>query len=137
MIQCSIYKLPVVPDESLTKSIVHVFIPDVRFLDLFRQFVDLGPLNNFDEPDASLHDDDICLEEAGGGGRLPGDDLRNMRFKLLPSILEGPWIVRKAVGSKPTLIAQKVPSLFVSPSHPIPSHLFRVEYKFRVLWKQI
>ncbi|CAN0440233.1 unnamed protein product, partial [Laminaria digitata] len=36
------------------------------------------------------------------------DDLRNLRFKLFPAILEGPWIVRKAVGSKPTLIAQKL-----------------------------
>lgn len=96
----------------LTNSVVYVFTFDVRFLDLFRQFVDLGPLNNLDEPDVSLHDDEIGLEEAGGGGRLPGDDLRNLRFKLLPSILEGPWIVRKAVGSKPTLIAQKVSSLF-------------------------
>lgn len=71
--------------------------------------MDLGPLNNADEADAGVFEDE-GLGEAGGGGRLPGDDLRNLRFKLLPSILEGPWIVRKAVGSKPTLIAQKVRS---------------------------
>lgn len=75
-----------------------------RFLDLFRRFVDLGPLNN--EGDDGVYEDG-GIEDAGGGGRLPGDDLRNLRFKLLPHIVEGPWIVRKAVGSKPTLIAQK------------------------------
>lgn len=76
--------------------------------------MDLGPLNNSEEGDDAMGsegfgEDDGAdgLGEAGGGGRLPGDDLRNMRFKLLPSILAGPWIVRKAVGSKPTLIAQK------------------------------
>lgn len=75
-----------------------------RFLDLFRGFVDLGPLNNEGDDGVS---EDGGTEDAGGGGRLPGDDLRNLRFKLLPHIVEGPWIVRKAVGSKPTLIAQK------------------------------
>ncbi|CBN79393.1 conserved unknown protein [Ectocarpus siliculosus] len=81
------------------------------FLDLFRRFVDLGPKHNSDEGDGSVSEYDEEGEgigDAGGGGRLPGDDLRNMRFKLFPAILEGPWIVRKAVGSKPTLIAQKL-----------------------------
>lgn len=30
------------------------------------------------------------------------------RFKLIPSILSGPFIVRKAVGSKPALLGRKV-----------------------------
>ena len=83
-----------------------------RFLDLFRRFVDLGSLSNSDDGGSGdlSEDDGMGLEEAGGGGRLPGDDLRNLRFKLLPAIMEGPWIVRKAVGSKPTLIAQKAGS---------------------------
>ena len=85
---------------------------DGRFLDLFRRFVDLGPQSNSDEGFGDGEGDDAYedegMGEAGGGGRLPGDDLRNLRFKLFPAILEGPWIVRKAVGSKPTLIAQKV-----------------------------
>ncbi|CAN0490161.1 unnamed protein product, partial [Hapterophycus canaliculatus] len=75
------------------------------FLDLFRRFVDLGPDGGVSEDDADGREE---MGEAGGGGRLPGGDLRNLRFKLFPAILEGPWIVRKAVGSKPTLIAQKV-----------------------------
>ncbi|CAN0148017.1 unnamed protein product, partial [Ectocarpus sp. 12 AP-2014] len=81
------------------------------FLDLFRRFVDLGPKHNSDEGDGSVseyEEEGEGIGDAGGGGRLPGDDLRNMRFKLFPAILEGPWIVRKAVGSKPTLIAQKL-----------------------------
>lgn len=80
--------------------------PRDRFLDLFRRFVDLG--SSEDEEDEEGEGEGGVGEEAGGGGRLPGDDLRNLRFKLFPAILEGPWIVRKAVGSKPTLIAQKV-----------------------------
>lgn len=64
-------------------------------------------MNSSDEVDGGV-DEDGDIGDAGGGGRLPGDDLRNLRFKLLPAIIEGPWIVRKAVGSKPTLIAQKV-----------------------------
>lgn len=80
-----------------------------RFLNLFRRFVDLGSLSDSGGGGCGdlSKDNGMSVEESNGGGRLPGDDLRNLRFKLLPAILEGPWIVRKAVGSKPTLMAQK------------------------------
>ncbi len=42
------------------------------------------------------------------GDLLPYDDFRSRRFKLLPMIVDGPWIVRRAVGSTPTLLAQKL-----------------------------
>jgi len=34
---------------------------------------------------------------------------RNDRLKLIPRIIQGPWLVRKAVGSSPALIGKKVP----------------------------
>ena len=38
---------------------------------------------------------------------LEGDDaFRNSRFKLIPEIQEGPWLVKKSVGGNPTLIAK-------------------------------
>ncbi|CAN0268628.1 unnamed protein product [Ectocarpus sp. 12 AP-2014] len=41
-------------------------------------------------------------------GLLPMDDFRNQRFKLIPSVVSGPFIVRKAVGNKPALLGRKV-----------------------------
>ncbi|CAN0024007.1 unnamed protein product, partial [Hapterophycus canaliculatus] len=41
-------------------------------------------------------------------GLLPADDFRNQRFKLIPSVVSGPFIVRKAVGNKPALLGRKV-----------------------------
>ncbi|OQR82529.1 hypothetical protein ACHHYP_15897 [Achlya hypogyna] len=34
------------------------------------------------------------------------DDFRNARFKLIPRVVHGPWMVRKAVGSKPFILAK-------------------------------
>ena len=36
------------------------------------------------------------------------DDFRNARFKLIPNITDGPWVVKAAVRSKPALIGRKV-----------------------------
>ncbi|CAN0343527.1 unnamed protein product [Ascophyllum nodosum] len=41
-------------------------------------------------------------------GLLPLDDFRNQRFKLIPTVVEGPYIVRKAVGNKPALLGRKL-----------------------------
>lgn len=35
-------------------------------------------------------------------------DERNQRFKLIPRIVGGPWMVRKAVGSTPVLLGTKI-----------------------------
>ena len=43
-----------------------------------------------------------------GLGTLPPEDFRNKRFKLLPMITDGPWIVTTAVRSCPALLGQKV-----------------------------
>lgn len=34
--------------------------------------------------------------------------VQRIRFKLIPNIVAGPFIVRKAVGSKPTLLGRKL-----------------------------
>nr|CCA18302.1 conserved hypothetical protein [Albugo laibachii Nc14]CCA18425.1 conserved hypothetical protein [Albugo laibachii Nc14] len=40
---------------------------------------------------------------------IEGDDLfRNSRFKLLPTVVEGSFIIRQSVGSKPTLLGNKL-----------------------------
>ena len=41
-------------------------------------------------------------------GEYPLSDFRNARFKLSPGVREGPWVVKQAVGSKPTLLASKL-----------------------------
>lgn len=46
------------------------------------------------------------------GPESPGvyvkEDFRNARFKLIPNISDGPWVVKAAVRSKPALIGRKV-----------------------------
>lgn len=38
----------------------------------------------------------------------PYSDERNTRFKLIPRVTGGPWMVRKAVGSTPVLLGTKI-----------------------------
>lgn len=33
---------------------------------------------------------------------------RNQRIKLIPHVIEGPWVVKKAVGQKPALVGNKL-----------------------------
>ena len=35
-------------------------------------------------------------------------EMRNERFKMIPRIVEGPYVVRAAVGNKPALLARKI-----------------------------
>jgi hypothetical protein len=38
----------------------------------------------------------------------PSDEYRNARFKLIPSVVEGPYIIRFSVGNKPVLLGNKL-----------------------------
>jgi hypothetical protein len=84
---------------------------DGNFWPLFERFVDFGPVH----PEAG----------AGGSGSssttspspsapvsptgvFPLDDLRNKRFKLIPAIIDGPGFIKWAVGTKPTILGQKL-----------------------------
>lgn len=51
---------------------------------------------------------DITWPDPTEPGAFPPDDFRNKRFKLIPVITEGPWVVQAAVRSKPALLGQKV-----------------------------
>ena len=42
----------------------------------------------------------------------PDDNYRNERWKLIPSVPEGSFIARKAVGNKPALLCAKVPTTY-------------------------
>ena len=53
----------------------------------------------------------------GGGGvgeaatkaaEYPAEDFRNQRFKLVPRIVDGPWVVKSTVPAKPALLGQKL-----------------------------
>ncbi len=67
-----------------------------EFQKLWKQFIDLPE---------GLNDN---------GGLLPHGDFRSKRFKLIPKVVSGPWIVRKTVGCKPALLAQKLTCRFFS-----------------------
>jgi len=48
------------------------------------------------------------VQPDAGKGEFPLEDFKNMRFKLIPSIVDGPAAVKWAVGTKPTILGQKV-----------------------------
>lgn len=41
------------------------------------------------------------------------DEFRNKTFKLIPRIVEGNFVVRKAVGSKPTILGRKIKHYYI------------------------
>lgn len=51
---------------------------------------------------------DIVWPDGLEAGVLPQSDFRNQRFKMLPGIAEGPWVLRAAVRPKPALLGKKV-----------------------------
>lgn len=51
---------------------------------------------------------DITWPTPYDAGCYPQSDFRNKRFKLIPQMTEGPWVVLAAVRSKPALLGQKV-----------------------------
>eukprot|EP00968_Pinguiococcus_pyrenoidosus_P012271 scaffold1070_cov245-Pinguiococcus_pyrenoidosus.AAC.25 len=46
--------------------------------------------------------------ELEGAGILPRSDWRNDRFKMIPKLLEAPWIVKNAVPVKPAIMGKKL-----------------------------
>jgi hypothetical protein len=60
------------------------------------------------------------LEETTPFGKLMNkfifgddDDFRNSSFKLIPRIVEGNFVVRKAVGSKPSILGKKIKQYYI------------------------
>ncbi|CAM9581770.1 unnamed protein product [Discosporangium mesarthrocarpum] len=58
-----------------------------------------------------------AIHESGEKGLLPVEDFRNQRFKLIPSIVEGPFMVRRAVGNKPALLGRKLRQRYFRGDH--------------------
>jgi hypothetical protein len=49
---------------------------------------------------------------------LNGDDsFRSDRFKLIPSIADGPWVIKKSVGTKPVILGHALQILFYQTPH--------------------
>ena len=47
-------------------------------------------------------------EEATRAAEYPSGNFRNQRFKLVPRIVDGPWVVTNTVPAKPALLGQKL-----------------------------
>ena len=72
---------------------------------------------------------DLRLSDVGTGGEeddlhkvlrllarfiVSDDEYRNARFKLIPSMVEGPWVVKTAVGNKPVILGRKLTQRYSS-----------------------
>ena len=51
----------------------------------------------------------MCLEAHQPGLSFLWQEYRNQRLKLIPRVVDGPWMVKKMVGSTPALIGTKLP----------------------------
>lgn len=60
----------------------------------------------------------LAEEEGSSAGRLftrfcaGTDAFRNARFKLIPSVAEGPWLVKTGVGSRPSILGKSLKQRF-------------------------
>lgn len=68
------------------------------FWPLFDRFVDFGPVHS-----SSSHAEGSPAASSPTGV-FPLDDVRNRRFKLIPAIVDGPSMIKWAVGNKPTIL---------------------------------
>ncbi|CAM9856772.1 unnamed protein product [Phaeothamnion confervicola] len=68
------------------------------------------PLSEAADDGGDDNDDASAMSGNGANnvGQLSYDSFHTKRLKLFPSVVEAPWLVRKAVGNKPTLLAQKL-----------------------------
>ena len=67
-----------------------------------------------------LDDKHLIQDKETAIGRLasqfffgPSDDFRNQTFKLIPRIVDGNFMVRKSVGSKPAILGKKLKQQFI------------------------
>lgn len=72
------------------------------FWPLFDRFVDFGPVHSSCEGSGPASAP--APAAFSPTGVFPLDDLRNRRFKLIPAIVDGPSMIKWAVGNKPTIL---------------------------------
>lgn len=69
----------------------------------------LGYVSYFAPPDMALLEEDSPLSRVLKPFFFGSDDgYRDLRFKLIPKIVEGNWVVRKSVGSTPAILGTKL-----------------------------
>jgi hypothetical protein len=69
----------------------------------------LGYVTYFSPPDMALLEEDTPLSRVLKPFFFGSDDgYRDSRFKLIPKIVEGNWVVRKSVGSTPAILGTKL-----------------------------
>lgn len=69
-------------------------------------------------------------------GTLPSDDFRNQRFKLIPRIVDGPWVVKASIPQKPALLGQKLTQRYRARNFTHPLHIPRDSLLFLVAEKK-
>lgn len=51
---------------------------------------------------------DVTMPDGTLPGELPLSDFRNVHFKMIPLVTEGPWVVKTAIPSKPVILGKKL-----------------------------
>ncbi|KAG7390587.1 hypothetical protein PHYPSEUDO_007527 [Phytophthora pseudosyringae] len=51
------------------------------------------------------------------------DAFRNSRFKLIPTIVDGPWVIRKSVGSTPCIIGKAIKTTYFQAPNYLEVHV--------------
>ncbi len=59
---------------------------------------------------------------------LSSTEEKNQLFKIIPMVVEGPWVVKRVVGGKPAIIGKKLPITYVYQPPEEQPHGFLAEY---------
>ena len=75
------------------------------------------------------------MDNMSGGERalcnflLSSTEEKNQSFKIIPMVVEGPWVVKRVVGGKPAIIGKKLPITYVyQPPEKLPHGCQLAEY---------
>ncbi|OWZ08165.1 hypothetical protein PHMEG_00019337 [Phytophthora megakarya] len=53
-----------------------------------------------------------------GSGANSNDEFHNARFKLIPTIVDGPWVIRRCVDTTPCIVLKAIKSTYyLSPNY--------------------
>eukprot|EP01026_Neomeris_dumetosa_P029487 TRINITY_DN23906_c0_g2_i1.p3 TRINITY_DN23906_c0_g2~~TRINITY_DN23906_c0_g2_i1.p3 ORF type:complete len:258 (+),score=32.85 TRINITY_DN23906_c0_g2_i1:248-1021(+) len=93
----------VVPGKPLRHFVI-VFSADYDLNELCQE----SPDDTNSDSDDQLTPFDVLLAKFLAGDSEEDDDKRNSRFRLIPHIVEGSWILRQSVGTTPVMIGKKL-----------------------------
>lgn len=69
--------------------------------------------SSFDESTLPLLDDMSPADRTLSRFLMGSDTYRDERFKIVPVIVQGPWVVKSVVGGKPAILCKKVPTKWI------------------------